>query len=113
MLRPYNGTLIEGNFHEVIQCLKILSSEVQTGEMIDRRVTSDIMSIVYYSRLWALDPGGMLRRNNLITENDQVRVEEWINIIDYTFLMTIDSCDLDEAFHEYNRYCLERSSNEK
>jgi len=105
MLRPYSGELIEANFHEVIECLKSLSAELRSGEMIDRGVTNDIVGIVHLTRCWALEPDGMLRRNNLISEDDQARLEKWIRIIEYAFMMTIDSNEPDEAFTEYRDYC--------
>ena len=105
MLRPFNGELIETNFHEVIECLQVLSSELRSGEMIDRGVTSDIVGIVHLTRCWALEPDGMLRRNKLISEGDQVRLEKWIRIIEYAFMMTIDSNEPGETFAEYRDYC--------
>ena len=104
-LRPYRGELIERNFHEVIECLKVLSPELRSGALIDREVTSDIVGIVHLARCWALEPDGMLRRNKLITERDQAKLENWIRIIEYSFMMTIDSDDPEEAFAEYRDYC--------
>lgn len=71
MLRPFNGTLLEDNFHEVMAIIKVLSEEISL-KMLDREIVTDIWAICHLGRAWAIHPEGMLRKNGLITE-DQVQ----------------------------------------
>lgn len=103
-LRPYAGSLIEGNFHEVIACLRALAPELRDADAIDRQVTADIFGIVHLSRMWS-SPDGMLGRNRLITDRDRKRLESWVDAITYAFMAILDGCDDKEAFAEYE-HCL-------
>lgn len=103
-LRPYIGTPDEGNFHEVISCLRTLMPEINNADTIDRHLTGDILGIVHLGRLWAVAPDGMLRRNGLIADLDWQLIEQWIDIIMYAFMMMLDGCGEKEVFAEYDSY---------
>lgn len=100
-LRPYQGKLIESHFHEVMSCIQTLSSEL-TNNFIEKEVVSDIIGIIHFARAWGIHEDGMLKRNNLISESDSTKLETWIEIISYTFIMILD--DSEEAFNEYETY---------
>ena len=102
-LRPYQGKLIEDNFHEVISCLRILS-EGLCQEKVEQNVVSDIMGIIHLGRAWGIYENGMLKRNKLISEKDSRLLESWIEIISYTFMMILDTGDEEIAFEEYKFY---------
>ena len=104
-LRPYKGILFEENFHEVIECIRVLFAEpLAEDEQIDRSVVSDVMSIIHLGRAWGVYESGMLRRNGLIKENDWKELETWIDIISYTFMMVLDVGDCTEGLEEYDFY---------
>src|SRR5690606_14978932 len=78
-LRPYQGHLIEANFHEVMQALYVLSSELTSGALVDRRVVSDVLTIIHLGRAWGVYPDGMLRSNGLISDQDIEKLDQWIH----------------------------------
>ena len=69
-LRPYKGRLYENNFFELVEILKALQPEFQNSDKIDRDIVAMLFAIVTVPRLWAFDPQGMLRSNNLISKSD-------------------------------------------
>jgi hypothetical protein len=99
-LRPFSG-LREENFHEVMAALRTLAESLRADE-VPREVVSSVMNICHYGRAWGLDPGGMLRGNNVISDVDVERLEDWVWTISYAFTCVLDDA-VDEAFHEYDR----------
>src|SRR3954452_18791548 len=77
-LRPYGGSLNEGNFHAVMAALVGVAPHLRGEARVDREVVSALWSLCALARLWALEPGGMLRRNGLISDADQARLAEWL-----------------------------------
>ncbi len=102
-LRPFRGSLTEENFHEVMACLRVLADDLGDGETLDRGVVSDLWGIVHLGRAWALAPGGMLRRNGLISQDDQERLGSWLETISYAVLMLLDGAGAEEVFGDYDR----------
>lgn len=94
---------MEENFHEVMACLRVLADDLGDGETLDRDVVADLWGIVHLGRAWALAPGGMLRRNGLITEDDQERLESWLETISYAVFVLLDGAGEEEAFGSYDR----------
>lgn len=80
MLRPFTGQLLEENFQEVLQIIHTLSGAL-AQPTIDREMVSNLWSIVYYTRLWAIDEDGMLRRNGLLTEEQVEVLTKWVSVI--------------------------------
>ena len=80
MLRPYNG-LIERNFDEVMQALHTLAPLFQKDAILDRALMTALWDICITTRSWALDPEGMIRRNDLITSDDIARLSNWLDTI--------------------------------
>jgi hypothetical protein len=102
MLRPFSGELIEENYHEVIQALKVLANELRNNKQIDKEIISAIWGICHLTRSWAIDKEGMLQRNNLIKEAQIAKLEEWIGNISYATMMILDGSDNATAFEFYN-----------
>ncbi|MDF1755233.1 MAG: hypothetical protein P1U89_20760 [Verrucomicrobiales bacterium] len=100
-LRPFRGYLLPENFHEVMACLRALAPEISQGGTIDREVVNDVVGILHLGRSWAIHPDGMLQRNNLISEADVARLEDWLDTISYSFMMVLDSDDPEEWFSQY------------
>jgi len=101
MLRPYKGHLVAENYHEVIACIRCLAPVLQNSETLPRGVVSSIWGICHLSRSWGVEPGGMLRSNKLIANEDVERLETWVETISYATMLLIDGADPETAFEFY------------
>lgn len=81
-LRPYKG-LNRNSFDNLIECLNVLKDEIKEAEFIERELILDLWTICHYSKAWGTNPEGMIRSNNLISEDDLKQLENWINEISY------------------------------
>lgn len=103
MLRPYQGELFENNFHELMEVIKVL--KVQFGkDNIDRQIILNFWSICHFSRAWAIEPDGMLRRNNLISDNQIELISNWTDCISNTIMNLLDGLPDEVAFETYKFY---------
>jgi len=96
MLRPFNGKLIEKNFHEVREAIVTLAKELSANEEIDRDVISAIWSICHLTRFWSIEPDSMLQRNNLISQEQIEILRNWIGAISFNTMLILDG-NSDEA----------------
>lgn len=101
-LRPYGGHLIEENFHEVMQALRVLAPTL-TGKAIDREVVAALWAICHLARAWGIHPEGMLRRNGLIEESDVDKLETWVDMISYAAFCLLDGTGEEVAFEGYEQ----------
>ncbi|KAB1155947.1 hypothetical protein F7018_11605 [Tenacibaculum aiptasiae] len=108
MLRPFNGELIESNFHELMSILKVLKNSFYK-ENIERELISSFWGICHFSKAWGVEEDGMLRRNNLITEKQVELLADWIDCISYAVMNLLEGAD-EEAFESYKHY-LEKKTN--
>ena len=102
-LRPFTGKLYEENFHEVMQCLRVLFDELNK-EVIDKRLIADIFGIIHTTQNWALHKNGMLQRNNLLTREEILTLEHLVYLISQALMYSIEGC-AEEAFNQYKWYC--------
>src|SRR5689334_13580086 len=65
-LRPYRGHLLQENFTEVMESLRVLAAEL-SGTAVDREVVGALWGLCHLARAWGVAPEGMLRRNGLIS----------------------------------------------
>jgi|SRR6478735_7093193 len=100
-LRPYQGSLIPANFHGVMAALVTLATELEQPSL-DREVVSAVWGITHLARAWGLEPEGMLRRNNLISEEDIETLASWVDAISYATMMLLDGAGLEEALEPYH-----------
>jgi len=100
MLRPFNGELIQENYHEIMKAIRVLHATLESKQL-DREIITSLWAICYLGRSWAIDKNGMLRSNNLITQEQVDLMEDWINNISYAIFCLLDGAGVDEAFHEY------------
>lgn len=89
MLRPYKGLRPEVYDH-LVECVRALLPHLKNDAMLDRRLVNSLWGICHLARAWGLHPDGMLRRNDLITEEDQATLECWIEELSYDLMMTLD-----------------------
>ncbi len=107
MLRPFDGTLIEANFHEMMEILDVLADELEQDKL-DRTVVSCLWSICQYARAWALEPDGMLRRNELISDEQLRQMAEWVDAISYAVTVLMEGGGREDAFWSYQEYVKEQ-----
>ena len=89
MLRPYKG-LRQETYDHLVACARALAPHLKNDAMLDRRVVNSLWGICHLARAWGLHPDGMLRRNGLITEDDQQRLEGWIEELSYDLMAILD-----------------------
>ena len=80
-LRPYRGALNEDNFREVMEAVRALAPEIAPSGSVDRQLMADLWSLVWFPRMWAFPPHGMLRRKDLIDGRELSRLDDWLNRI--------------------------------
>lgn len=97
-LRPYTG-LNQDNFHEMMHALRVLAPRFGE-EKIERQIISALWGTCHLSRAWGVHPDGMLKSNDLITEEESQQLEQWIETISYAVMMLLDG-DEEEAFRDY------------
>lgn len=102
MLRPFKGKLIEENYHEIIEAIKTLADELRDEEKVDKEIIAAIWNICHMTRSWAIEPEGMLRRNELINKEQIEKLENWIDVISYSTMNVLDGCDNKTAFEFYD-----------
>lgn len=100
-LNYFDGQFNEENFVEVMECLKVLSSEF-AAEQIDRDLMADLYGILYQINLWIV-PGGKLEH---IDPNIKNKLVQWLklyaDVIELLLEYSEQSCQ--EAFYEYECY---------
>jgi hypothetical protein len=96
MLRPYTG-LRQDVLDDVLDALRACASKLG-ADNLQREFVCALWSISQLGRAWGLDPGGMLRRNNLISEADQGRLRDFLERFDYAVLTLLDGASFQEAF---------------
>ncbi|WP_458464470.1 hypothetical protein [Paenibacillus sp.] len=107
-LRPFRGRLIEENFHELMDILRILAPELARPSL-DREVMACLWGITHMARAWAVEPEGMLRSNNLISDEQVALMEQWLNLLSYAVLILIEGGGEEEAFWSYHQYVQEEN----
>ena len=101
-LRKFNGSVIEKDFIEVMECLRVLAKEFES-EKIDRNLMADIYEILYSTTSW-LGEGGLLSD---INSEMKKKLECWMKIYSYAVALLLDYTKPDcyeKAFDEYNDY---------
>lgn len=78
VLSSASGPAEQGRF-SVIDCVDAVAHHVTTTQTLDRSVVSSLWAIVHIGRAWGLHPDGMLRRNDLITVEDQATLADWLD----------------------------------
>jgi len=96
MLRPYGG-LREDVLNDVMNALRACASKL-SEEQLPQGLMSALWSISHLGRSWALDPGSMLRRNQLISEPDQAKLARFLERFDYAVMMLLEGVPEEEAF---------------
>lgn len=110
MLRPFSGALIEDNYHEVIACIRCLADEIRSEGPVDKRIVSSLWGICYSARVWGVEEGGMLSRNNLISDEQVRTLDDWVDAISYATMELLAGVDLDGALAPYEQQQEQKTS---
>lgn len=89
MLRPYKGLRPEVYAH-LIECVRALLPHLKNDSTLDRRIIGSLWGICHLARSWGLEPDGMLRRNGLISDEDRLTMERWIEELSYDLMAIFD-----------------------
>lgn len=100
-LRPYSGLRVE-NFHEVMECIKTLATELENESTCDKELVAAIWGICHLGRSWGVQADGMLRHNGLISTHQADQLESWIHQISYAMFCLLDGCGVAVAFEHYD-----------
>ena len=103
MLRPFKGELIEENFHELMEIIRVLKDKF-SNKNIDTSIISNLWSICHLSRAWGLEEEGMLRSNDLIDSGQVELLSNWIDCISYAVMCLLDGTSDEVAFEPYRFY---------
>jgi hypothetical protein len=96
MLRPYRG-LREEILNDVLVALRASAPKISDRNP-PRDMVSALWAISYLGRLWALEPGGMLRRNQLISDADQGKLAAFLERFDYAVMTLLEGGPPEDAF---------------
>jgi len=96
MLRPYRGVRDEV-LRDVLAALRAASANLE-AEKLPRELVSSLWAISRLGRAWALEPGGMLRRNHLISNADQGKLAAFLDRFDYAVMVLLEGGGQDAAF---------------
>lgn len=80
-LRPYIG-IRHQNFHSVVEALLVVGEQLHMKPDVDRELVHAIWDLTSTARRYGIRPGGMLKRNKLISDSDAATLEEWNDIVE-------------------------------
>ena len=106
-LRPYEGSLVEQNFHLVMEALCTVGETLYRAPQVDRELVYAIWVICDTARGYGLHPQGMLQRNKLISQADTRRLERWIDAIETTALTVLGGGPPHSRLSRYAEYVTE------
>ena len=89
-LRMYRGTLDHDAWKSVLDCVDAVSTHLKTAPLLDRSVVNSLWGILHFSRSWALHPDGMLRRNQIVTKEDQETLLNWLDELAERIALLLD-----------------------
>ncbi|MCP3926948.1 MAG: hypothetical protein GY714_30690 [Desulfobacterales bacterium] len=84
-----------------MDCLRSIGDYLRDSDLVDKQIVSAVLGIIHLGRAWAVEKNGMLRSNNLISDEDVEKMEEWLSCMSDTFCLLMDGCDDDVAFESY------------
>ncbi len=101
-LRPYKDMdHIERNYHDIVACLKAVAPLCKE-DMLPKDLVNDMAGIVALGRVWGCHPHGMIRRNNLLKDEEAKKLINIIDEIAYIWSLLLDE-QFDIAFESYEQ----------
>lgn len=81
-LRPFTE-LREENYLQIMEAIIALHPHLAGKRQVDRRLVAGLWYLTRMSRLWGLDPDGMLQRNHLLSDEETKQLQRWVRDIEY------------------------------
>ncbi|MDE6639539.1 MAG: hypothetical protein K2K63_03330 [Acetatifactor sp.] len=102
-LRKFNGDIIEENFIDVMNCLKVLAPEF-ASDSVDKNLLADVYGILYYTTIW-IQEGGRLSDIDCKIRN---KIKYWMQMYSYAIVLLLDYSEqaYKEAFTEFDDYLM-------
>jgi len=102
-LRKFNKEIIEENFIDVMNCLKVLSTEF-ASDVVDRSFLADVYGILYQTTVW-IQEGGLLSDIDNEIKN---KIKYWMKMYSYAIVLLLDYSEQaqKEAFMEFDDYLM-------
>jgi transposase len=99
-LRPYRRVLPRAEFHRVADAMRGVADCIRK-DPIDREALDILLHLLHTADAWALDPDGMLRRNKLISDEDQRVMGRWLGVLSEVLGRLVAGDEIDTAFKPY------------
>lgn len=96
LLRPYRGVRDEV-LDDVMGALRAAAPLIGRPTL-PRQLVSALWAISRLGHSWALEPGGMLRRNHLIGETDQQRLSALLERFDFAVVGLLQGVSVEATF---------------
>ena len=78
------------------------NDHLQDDDSLDKRVMGSLWDICLVARLWGVQPDGMLRSSNIISNEESERLQTWIDTISWTVSFLMAGNDWHTAIREGN-----------
>ena len=105
MIRPYQGHLVEDNFIEVMECIRVIGPSLHKGDLASHSAITSIWTLCHFARIWGLTRKGKLfRENDLLSDDDQTTLDEWLIMISDVTQQLLLGEKVTTAFTLYDRY---------
>ena len=76
-LRPFKG-LRKDSYENLCQCVNAVGPHLRSSAELDRDVVASLWAVLHFADAWAIQPDGMLRRDNLISKSDLATMRGWV-----------------------------------
>lgn len=106
-LRPYEGSLMEKNFHLVLEALCTVGETLYCSQQVDRELVHALWAMCCTASGYGLHPQAMLQRNKLISETDTKRLERWVDAIETSALSILGGHPPHYRTTRYAEYVIE------
>ena len=101
-LRPWSG-LRDDNYHDLMRAILSLHDSVGDSDNWPKELVLGLFGIIRMTHCWGLDDTGMLRRNDLIPDDDVAKLRGWIQRIEMVVEQLLMGNDPLEAYPELRK----------
>ncbi|NMO21139.1 hypothetical protein HPC49_39720 [Pyxidicoccus fallax] len=99
MLRPFGGVRREV-LADLEGALRAAAPLLQQPQ-VERGLMGALLAIIHLGRAWALEPGGMLQGNHLISAEEQELLSGFLHSFAYAVFCLLDGTGEDVAFEDF------------
>lgn len=98
MLRPFRG-VSSAVLDDVESALRTVAARLGEDQL-PRSLVSALWALVHLGRAWAIEPHGMLRRNDLLSDADMETLAQFLDRVGYAVMCLLDQ-NPEEAFADW------------